>query len=425
MKKVLLLAYDFPPFNSVGAFRPYAWMKYFHEFGVYPFVVCRNWDEIGHQPSLYTKPSLQKEAIVETTPVYTLIKAPYRGNFRDRLIYSHGIKSGLIRKLLSLIYSIWEFHSLRCDARSEIFYEAEKVISNNKIDFIIASGEPFVLFRYAHLLSKAHNIPWIADYRDAWTTNFNMYAFNPVERFIKAKIIRRHEKKIVSSAHLITTVSEGLVTNLRSIHFNKEIRIIMNGYFHEDFEEIKKQTTQNKKLVIAYSGSLYPYQRLEVFLDALFALIEISEEPPIEVRFYGMKLHPERKKSILEKHPQFEKYCSFIPVLPRRELLEKLVEADVLLLLANEKIDGSCAKVFEYIVLQKPILLSVNDHATLETLLKSNKNAYLCENTAEVANALRSLLREKTETGQIQSFEFDYFAYSRRNQTEKLAALLQ
>ncbi len=34
MKKVLILAYDFPPYVSVGGLRPYSWYKYFKEFGL-------------------------------------------------------------------------------------------------------------------------------------------------------------------------------------------------------------------------------------------------------------------------------------------------------------------------------------------------------------------------------------------------------
>ena len=39
MKKVLILAYDFPPYVSVGGLRPYSWYKYFHEFGLYSVFV--------------------------------------------------------------------------------------------------------------------------------------------------------------------------------------------------------------------------------------------------------------------------------------------------------------------------------------------------------------------------------------------------
>ncbi len=34
MKRLLILAYDFPPYVSVGGLRPYAWYKYLKEFGV-------------------------------------------------------------------------------------------------------------------------------------------------------------------------------------------------------------------------------------------------------------------------------------------------------------------------------------------------------------------------------------------------------
>ena len=36
MKKVLILAYDFPPYVSVGGLRPKAWLDYLSEFDVEP-----------------------------------------------------------------------------------------------------------------------------------------------------------------------------------------------------------------------------------------------------------------------------------------------------------------------------------------------------------------------------------------------------
>ena len=42
-KRVLILAYDFPPYVSVGGLRPYAWYKYLRECGVYPVVITRQW----------------------------------------------------------------------------------------------------------------------------------------------------------------------------------------------------------------------------------------------------------------------------------------------------------------------------------------------------------------------------------------------
>ena len=36
MKKVLIFAYDFPPYVSVGGLRPYSWYKYLKEYGIEP-----------------------------------------------------------------------------------------------------------------------------------------------------------------------------------------------------------------------------------------------------------------------------------------------------------------------------------------------------------------------------------------------------
>lgn len=44
MKKVLILAYDFPPYVSVGGMRPYNWYRYLKEFDVEPVVITRQWE---------------------------------------------------------------------------------------------------------------------------------------------------------------------------------------------------------------------------------------------------------------------------------------------------------------------------------------------------------------------------------------------
>ena len=69
---------------------------------------------------------------------------------------------------------ITKYRTFIADHTRELFYEADNYLSKNKVDFIIATGEPWVSFRYAHLLSKKHNIPWASDYRDGWNTDVSM-----------------------------------------------------------------------------------------------------------------------------------------------------------------------------------------------------------------------------------------------------------
>ena len=56
-KKVLVLAYDFPPYVSVGGLRPNAWFNYLNEFGIEPIIITRQWaNDFGNEMD-YIAPS--------------------------------------------------------------------------------------------------------------------------------------------------------------------------------------------------------------------------------------------------------------------------------------------------------------------------------------------------------------------------------
>ncbi|CAN0503044.1 unnamed protein product, partial [Scytosiphon promiscuus] len=103
MKKILILANDFPPFNSIGAQRPASWYKYFHENGLFPVVVTRHWDEGIQSPIDYIKPSFKKEIEISENPEGTIIRVPYSPTLRDRLIIKFGLeKYQFLRKFLTI-----------------------------------------------------------------------------------------------------------------------------------------------------------------------------------------------------------------------------------------------------------------------------------------------------------------------------------
>ena len=68
--KILILYVDFPPINSIGAERPHSWYKYFHEYGLNPIVITKNWISDGNTP--FNK--IDKFKSKETTKYGTLIR---------------------------------------------------------------------------------------------------------------------------------------------------------------------------------------------------------------------------------------------------------------------------------------------------------------------------------------------------------------
>ena len=69
MKKVLILAYDFPPYVSVGGLRPYNWYKHLKEFGVEPIVVTRQWGNVHGNHLDYISAGESEESIIENTEI--------------------------------------------------------------------------------------------------------------------------------------------------------------------------------------------------------------------------------------------------------------------------------------------------------------------------------------------------------------------
>ena len=86
----------------------------------------------------------------------------------------------------------------------------------NNFDLIIASGEPFILFKYANKLSRKHNTPWVADYRDGWTTNQEDKTLSFQEK-VMLNFYKRKEANYLKNVKLITTASPSYKIKLSSI----------------------------------------------------------------------------------------------------------------------------------------------------------------------------------------------------------------
>lgn len=75
MKKVLILAYDFPPYVSVGGLRPYNWYKYMKEFDLEAIVIPRQWSNDFELD--YIAPGKEKKTILDSSENGVIFKTPY------------------------------------------------------------------------------------------------------------------------------------------------------------------------------------------------------------------------------------------------------------------------------------------------------------------------------------------------------------
>jgi hypothetical protein len=106
-------------------------------------------------------------------------------------------------------------------------------------------------------------------------------------------------------------------------------------------------------------------------------------------------------------------------------VLSKLKESNLLLLLTDENAKSLHAKVFEYLLSERKIILVKNDKGVLEQILKESKGGEVFSERNEICEALCSFYEEWKLTGEVKHFPILQEKYNRRFQAEVMADLIK
>ncbi|MDF2438539.1 MAG: hypothetical protein K0Q95_2915 [Bacteroidota bacterium] len=438
MKTVLILAYDFPPYVSVGSLRPYAWYRYFKQYDIYPVVVTRQWNNEHGNLLDYVSASGSDHVIKEVTDWGTMIKTPYKPNLANRLILKYGqSRFRLLRRSASAYYEFMQWVSLS-GPKSELYFAAEDYIKSNKIDVIVASGDPFILFKYASKLSKRYNIPWIADYRDPWSDDFQIK-----DKYFLKNWALYHERNTVSSAAIITTVSTFFRQKLLKLFPQKEVCIIPNGFDPEVIKNSSDFKQDPSALNIAFTGTINPWNPLEKFLSVLADFLISSPGAKVRLNFYGVNI-PEELNGILSKFPLLKNKVFIHPKMLNEELVKHLAKNSLMLLFNNYSIVGT--KIYDYIGIKRTILFCFqNDNEgnelkkkyynikeepgssthSQEDLIRETNAGYIVSDSNDLKTLLSNLWIEWQNNGSLACSTTNTEKYSRKEQTKVLAEIIQ
>lgn len=439
MKKLLILAYDFPPYISVGALRPSAWFKYFHEFGFHPIVVTRQWENKYGDYRDYIAPSISNETIIEEYTHGTIIRAPYFPNWSNRLILNKGDKKlKLARKAYSAAIDYGQYE-MPVGPKRPIYLSAKEYLKKNKVDVILATGDPFVLFHYANKLSQEFNVPWMADYRDPWTLNSDEKKF-----WLEKKIQGYLEKKIVSKACCISVVSEFVKYKIEQVVQPKQqsFLILPNGYDDEAIDKVKDIPQSRSELTISLVGSLYDWHPYEHFLATCAQFLEQTNQK-IKFKFYGTNRKTELEHITQNKFPILKNHVEIIGKMPNDQLLKELAKDNVMLLFNYYSYMGT--KIFDYLGIKRKILLcftkdkeaqklkleyyKVKENGNFseslqEDLIKETNSGNIVIDASELFIILEELCHEFSLTNEIKSPSTKTDNHSRKNYVKVLAEYL-
>lgn len=374
MKKALIIAHDFPPLNSIGAQRPYSWYKYFQENNIYPVIIARN-SKVTNEEDIHD--------ISKSDEIYLI---DCENHLREQ-VGKIPLIGRFLRKTLTFLEYLLKWKTLKFDFTKHLYISARNHLKNNQFDVIIATGEPWILFKYARNLSDEFNIPWIADYRDGWNTNVKL-EYSYFSRFLSKFYFLNLEKKTINSATLLSFSDPCEAIKMNKITTMKKIIIPLNGYDNELISGLSESHAPNDILTISYAGTIYDFQDLESFLIGLDNFIKKSGFTKVRVNLFGSKNNQTTINRIKEVNKDLFEYIHLTAKIPQEEVLNHLNNSHVLLLLSSNKHVALPAKIFEYIGLERLILVSTNDHSDVERFVNETNSGIICIDSDDVYNSL-------------------------------------
>ena len=407
------------PCNLTASQRAYSWAKYLNKFGYYPIIITRKWErkiksfKDCHYPT-------SDGVDIERHDHYEVHYTPYKANLRDRLHIQDRFR--MLRRFLSLFEIIFQNFSFSACPSSNIYFHADEIIQeNSNISAIIVSGNPFIQFRFGFHLNKNHNIPWLADYRDAWTTstinNIGEINFN----FLINKYHRYFEKKWIKTASLITASSEPIGNSISKIT-GVPSSAIFNGFEPTDFNDYEHIEKNKNFFQVAYIGTLYSGQDISIFIEAFKQLIDKSKAKA-KIMFPGLDLDTKQKKRIEKLMMGYENFYETSSRIPKSEILKIEKSSHLLLHVAWRGYDGIIAsKIYEYIGSGTNVLVVPGDEGSIDQIVKESKCGSIFNNSEQTFDFLcdkyEKFKQNKIETSTVNKASEQF---TRENQTKELS----
>ncbi|MBM2845193.1 MAG: glycosyl transferase group 1 [Bacteroidetes bacterium] len=362
-RKVLVIAYYFPPMGLSGVQRTLKFVKYLPQFGWHPTVLTV--DPVGYFAQDDTL--LQELAGRPIRILRTEAAGPGKIFAKKEVVKLPSERS---RKFLSRVSDTLFIPDNKIGWKRKAVASALAAHTESPFDLIFATAPPFTDFLIGAELKSRINKPLVFDYRDPWLD----YPF----KFYPTKLHKyRHyvleRNSLRASSHVITTnrrVKESLISRYPFLSYH-DVDIIPQGFDPEDFRREGQPAIPRTpgKMRITYAGIFWEDRVPDYFLQALHDLFQ--EKPRlrgrIEARFVG-NFRDENIK--LVNKLQLQDSVNVMGYVPHHECINQLLASDVLWVVVGDQV-GSPGKTYEYIGAQKPILGCAPDGFLKSTILEA------------------------------------------------------
>jgi hypothetical protein len=300
MKSAVMIAYRFPPDGHAGTYRPLRFVRHLSRMGWQLGVV-------SCLPPSYERydPKLLSLVPAEVDVKRVSFRDPWQAfqakrNSKTRETLRNGVAEAesqgshqasyrsILRKAVSRIEACCYHPDMAMPWIRPSVAAAVEACARLQASVIWATAGPVASFSVAEQVSQRTNIPYVLDFRDAWTITHNEFeALRP--KWVRDRD-RRNMYRLLANAQAVIFTYESVAqcfwTAYRGALKKDRIHLIPNG-FEGPIEEFTVPT-HSDRCEILYAGTLSSYD-YEPFLISIqrFKELDASLSTKLHVRFVG------------------------------------------------------------------------------------------------------------------------------------------
>jgi glycosyltransferase involved in cell wall biosynthesis len=430
LKKVLFIAYLFPPVGGSGVQRSSKFVKYLPHFGWHPLVLT-----VKEPYDFYSDEDLEKD-VSENCKVYRTFSIEPMKWVRKFLLKKwqkkistgdrenqkqKSLKPGFLVKLktyllfpdneiLWLPFAVWT---------------GWKIIRKEKPLVIYSTASPYTDHLIALILAWLCRLPWVADFRDLWVDRPN-FPQNKWRYYIDRKL----EKIVISRADSIITATSLMAERFNELYPQKKYITITNGYDEEDFDSTSELVPPEDEFRVTYTGIFNKERNPQKVFSVLKKIIDDNPDfrGKIKLKIIGQLDNPGDLENInYFKQLGLDKYSELSSYQPHKFVIKEMCQASVLLLFIGEIAHPETiltGKIFEYLRAERPILAVVPPNGLAAEVIRDTNSGIVVsrDDENEIEAGILKLFQLFITNELNDSFKSENFEnYSRESLTRNLS----
>ncbi|OYT16060.1 MAG: hypothetical protein B7C24_09780 [Bacteroidetes bacterium 4572_77] len=433
MKKVLIVAYYFPPAGGAGVQRILKYTKYLQNFGWQPYILTVSPDshEVKDDSFLSEIPEntvIHHSKIFEPYDLYRALTGNKNKYIDVNSIKKDGRSKSAKEKLAEFVRATFFIPDARMFWRFNAIKEGVELIKKYNIDAIYSSSPPYTCEIIGRGIKRKTGLPWVAGPRDPWTG----YISAPDRPAISEKIDKALERSVWKEADAVEVAWPGIIED--AIRKYPELEKKRDKFFHnpngfdlDDYPDM--EASHNERFTLTYTGSLFGKASPRAIITAIEKLVKEGKINKENILLRVIGRYGSIEQEMLE-NSLIKDNTELIPYLPHKESIEYLMKSDSLLMLCSGTpytdliVPG---KLYEYLGASKPIL-SISPESSMVAKILIETNAGLNSDETDIDKIAENYLTLYNDwannTNSIIANEAQIKKYDRRELAKNLAGIL-